>query len=239
MSISVAEIERVVREVIAGLDAAQSKEEKKKPEVGREQPPASAPRPSTVNNQQSTLLLSSRAVTMNDIAGRLDGVRRVVISRKAIVTPAVCDELIRRGIALERTDAQEDRPAAIRLSLVSMGVEFDSAAISGVLAREGFRTDHAAFDCLIAATDRLAEDILQPETLGVLLTRHVVAGLCLANRHSGVRAAADVSAIAAIGANLLIVDPRELIFFRLKQIITDFGRGGVRACPKSLSERLG
>jgi hypothetical protein len=239
MNVSVAEIERVVREVIAGLGAAPPKVEATKPEAESKRPPVSAPRQSMTDNQPSTLTLSSRVVTMNDIADHLGTMRRLVVSRKAIVTPAVVDVLIRRGIALEQTDAKEDKPATTRLSFASMGVEFDPTALNGVLAREGFRTDYAAFDCLIAATDRMAEDVLQPDTLGVLLTRHVATGLCLANRHSGVRAAADVSAIAAIGANVLLIDPRELSFFRLKQIVTDFGRGGVPACPKSLSERLG
>lgn len=239
MNLSAAEIERVVREVIASLAAAQPKAEKKQPVAESKQPPTVAPQQPTTDQQPSTLTLSSRVVTMNDVANRLDGVRRVSVASKAIVTPAVVDLLIRRGIVLERTDTKENRPASIRLSLASMGIEFDPAALNGVLAREGFRTDHTTFDCLIKANDRLAEDILQPDTLGVLLTRHVAAALCLANRHSGVRAAADVSAAAAIGANVLIVDPRELSFFRLKQIVADFGRGGVRPCPKPLSERLG
>ena len=49
---------------------------------------------------------------MNEVAGRLDSVRRLVVSREAIVTPAVRDELLRRGIALEYADSAQGKPAA-------------------------------------------------------------------------------------------------------------------------------
>lgn len=102
----------------------------------------------------------------------------------------------------------------------------------------------AAADCLIAATDQVAAEVSKPETLGVLLSPHAAAGLCLANRLSGVRAitACDApgvaAAAAAVGANLLAADPQAGSFFQLKQMITEFGRGGVRPCPAVFRERL-
>jgi hypothetical protein len=112
------------------------------------------------------------------------------------------------------------------------------------LAREGFRVKPLSSDCLIAANDELAAEILQPNTLGVLLSRHAAAALCLANRLRGVRAVGGIdapavaAASAAVGANLLVADPRVGNFFQLKQAITEFARGGVRPCPNVFRERL-
>jgi len=80
--------------------------------------------------------------------------------------------------------------------------------------------------------------------LGVLLTRHAAAGLCLANRLRGVRAVTGVEApavavaTAAIGANLLVMNPLVGSFFQLKQMVTEFCRGGARPCPEVFRARL-
>jgi ribose 5-phosphate isomerase RpiB len=87
--------------------------------------------------------------------------------------------------------------------------------------------------------------LVKPDTLGAILTRHTAAALCLANRHPGVRAvlATDIpaaaAAVAAVGANLLVLDPTAGTFFQMKQILSDFCRGGVRDCPEVLKKRLG
>jgi len=184
------------------------------------------------------LFIGSRVVTMTEVAGRLDAVRRLVVSRGAIVTPAVRDELIRRGITLACGDASNGPPATtVRVVLVTMGTDFDPAALAAGLAREGTTVEPVALDCLIAATDQLAAEMARSDTLGVLLTPHTAAGLCLANRLRGVRAVtggdapAVAAAAAAVGANVLVVDPRAGTFFQLKQMVAEFCRGGVRPCP--------
>jgi hypothetical protein len=261
MSQSSIEIERVVREVLAELAAARAEGGGRRAEQeGRNgnraiasksevRSPKSEVRTSPLTPHPSPLppdlIVSARVVTMNDILGRLDSVRRVVVLREAIVTPAVRDELLRRGIPLEfAADAGNCRPAAVRLSLVASGTEFDPTALAAALKREGFCAECSASDCLIAATDQLAAEVSKPDTLGVLLSRHVAVGLCLANRLAGVRAIAggDASGVAAsaaaIGANLLVADPQAGSFFQLKQMISEFGRGGVRPCPAAFRERL-
>jgi hypothetical protein len=50
------------------------------------------------------LMLDQKVVTLNQLEGRLNGIRRLVVKRRAIVTPAVKDELRTRGIELQRTD---------------------------------------------------------------------------------------------------------------------------------------
>ena len=82
------------------------------------------------------------------------------------------------------------------------------------LAREGLRVERSDSDCLIAATDRLAAEVAQPDTLGVLLTAsrggRAVPGESAAGRscHDRRRRRRGRRGSAAVGANLLVADPR-------------------------------
>lgn len=196
------------------------------------------------SRQEGDLVLTARVVSINELHGRLDSVRRVVVQRRAVVTPAVRDVLIRRGIALEFADSEENVKPAVRLALIVAATDFDPAALAAALDRDGFRVDRSESDCLIVAVDELADEVSRPDTLGVLLTSHAAAGLCLANRQAGVRAiigtnAAETARSAgAVGANMLVVNPAAGGFFQLKQIVAEFARGGVRPCPTVFNERL-
>lgn len=48
------------------------------------------------------LSLSEKVVTLRSIEGRLAGVQRLIVARRAVVTPAVKDELKQRKIELVR-----------------------------------------------------------------------------------------------------------------------------------------
>ncbi len=227
-------------------------QEKSQSPISNPQPPTSNPQSLIPSPSLSPLPsplspdfhIAARVVTMNEIAGRLASARRVVVSREAIVTPAVRDELLRCGIALEYADDAANCRPTVRLAIVASGTDFDPASLMAALTREGFSVECTSSDCLIAATDQLAAEASKPDTLGVLLTRHAAAALCLANRLPGVRAifAIDAPSVAAaasaVGANVLVVDPRAGSFFQLKQMVTEFGCGGVRPCPKVFQEQL-
>ncbi len=51
------------------------------------------------------LSLAEKVVTLRSIEGRLAGVQRLVVTRRAVVTPAVKDELKQRKIELVRQDS--------------------------------------------------------------------------------------------------------------------------------------
>lgn len=241
------EVELVVREVLAQLAAAPEPQKPKcaapSPSTPCKEPVVAKSEPAPAD-QPNTLSVAARVVTMNDVFGRLDSIRRLVVSRQSVVTPAVRDELLRRGIALEHADSPNDRPAPVRLTLITTGTDFDPTSLVAALAREGFQVERSALDCLIASVDALAAEVSKHDTLGVLITSHAAAGLCLANRLAGVRAVAgaDAPAIAAasaaVGANLLIANPRTGSFFQLKQAITEFARAGVRSCPEVFRKKL-
>ena len=58
--------------------------------------------PPTATNGLNELVVTERVVTMRSIEGRLAGVSRLVISNRAVVTPAVKDDLKQRHIELVR-----------------------------------------------------------------------------------------------------------------------------------------
>jgi len=190
------------------------------------------------------LVLHCRVVTMSEVEGRLEAVRRLVVPPQAVVTPAVRDELHRRNVSLAYAAAKPQAVGGLRLVALTVDVSSNLAPLLAALGHEGIEVQPAAADCLIAATDRLAAELGKPHTLGLLLTRHIAAALCLANRHRGVRAASGIDAPSlaaaadAVGANLLVVNPAEMAAARLRQTIIEYCRGGPRACPAVLRERL-
>ena len=230
--------ERIVREVLARL----AEQPAAAPVAAPAERAASCPRPAA-----DELVLSERVVTLAALAGRLDSLRRLVVSQRAIVTPAVRDELLRRNIALSFASVNGHAnvaaaTAGLRLMVVVHADCCDAAALAlaNVSAAVAIETD----DCVIAASDRLAAAARKENTLGVLVTRYAPAALCLLNRLPQVRAIhatdpAKVSAAAAaVGANVLVVDTEAGGLYRVRRAIGEFCRGGVRKCPKVFAARL-
>jgi hypothetical protein len=242
------DIERIVREVLAELGLAPGTDASPRSGGTASTPPpfvvpASAGAPAAADGD---LVVGSRVVTLADVAGRLATVRRVLVRPEAVVTPAVRDELRRRNVALAVAPKNgKPQAAGLRLVLVAARTKYDPAALATALGQGGVEVDQRSLDCLIASTDQLAAEVVKPDTLGALVTRHTAAGLCLANRHPGVRAVlgtdgpSSAAAVAAVGANVLVVNPRASTAFQLKQILGEFCRGGVRPCPEVLKKRLG
>lgn len=223
-------IDRIVRQVIAELE-----------NVGR----IANPSHKTAPKKQDTLVIDCQVVTLSEISGRLGNIRRVTVPPRAVVTPAVRDELRRRNVSLEfALPEPNDSIGRVRLVAVTAGKRFDPAALIRHLEKERIDVENRRSDCLIAATGLLASEVNGPDTLGLLLARETAAALCLANRHRGVRAvsATDAPAVSAakatVGANLLVINPAAITFHQLKQLVTEFCSGGARDCPEVFREQL-
>ena len=80
MRLADAEIERIVREVIRRLTSAGVQ----------------------VDTATSTLKIDKRLVTLATIEGQLEGIQKLVVMPKAVVTPSVRDELRDKKIELVR-----------------------------------------------------------------------------------------------------------------------------------------
>ena len=215
------EIDRIVREVLAELGTAAT---------------------ACAENTVGRLVLSGRVISMSDISDRIDGIRQVVVPPGAVVTPSVRDEL-RRGnitLAFEANSARSSQ----RLVVVTAGGRFDPASLLDSLRNDGIDVAPHTSNCLIESTELLAREMNKPNTLGLLLSTHPAAAICLANRHRGVRAVtgSDAAMVAAatddIGANLLILDPTAWGLVPLNQIVGEFHRGAVHECPEVFRRQL-
>ena len=232
------DIERIVREVMAQLGAASQSVAAPAPAA------ASLAIPPAVRD--GDVFVDARVVTLESIAGRLQGAKQLMVPARALVTPSVRDELRRKGVALVRGSAATGvRKELVRVVLVVGRTSHDPAAAVQMLSREGIDVQTETADCMIAAADKLAAAVASGQALGLLWTRHVAVGLCLANRHAGVRAilasgvSATAAAVSAVGANVLVVDPAAGTAYEKKQVLRDFCLGGIRECPEALKERLG
>jgi len=235
------DIERVVREVLAELKRAPGPEDSSAAESTVEQANRGADVPST----NGELVISARLVTMEEITDRLDGIRQVAVGPQAVVTPAVRDALRQRNIELSRAlPAKNTSVAPPRLVVVAARTKLDPKLLASALRSEGIEVQCHKTDCMLAATDQLAAELSKSDALGLLLTPHTAAALCLANRLAPVRAVlgsdtnrleADLS---AVGANLLVVDPQSIGLFKLSRIAGEFFRGGIRPCPEVFKRRL-
>lgn len=89
MNLTPADIDRIVAEVVRRLRALAAN--------------SSTPAPSHNAEPNSSLNLNDNVITLATIKGKLEGVTTVIVSERAIVTPAVKDELRDRKIRCERT----------------------------------------------------------------------------------------------------------------------------------------
>ena len=193
---------------------------------------------------KSQLIVTQRVVSLAGLNGRLGGIRQLVVPPRAIVTPSVRDELRRRQIALVYgPPAAAAKADEGRLVLMAAG-RFDPASLAAAIAAEGLAVDVQRSDCLMAACDRLASQLVQEQTVGLLATDYTTAGLCLANRLPGLRAVlgASPATIAAeassVGANLLVASPAVLGPVQLKQMAVQFCRQASHECPEVFRKRL-
>ena len=239
------DIQRIVSEVLAELGAAPS------PRPGPDTAACPAPsQPAKTRQTRETrqtrtpaadkreLVISARVVTTAEIGDRLSGVRRLVVGPRAVVTPSVRDLLRAGDVTLVRAESTPQSVAAdVRLIVTTLGKSFDSAGLIGALREEGVELDARSSDCVITTSRELAEELAKGQTLAVMLTSRPAIAMCVANRLPGVRAvlatdaAATAKATASIGANLLVISPRTISFFLLKQLIREFRSSGVRQCP--------
>jgi hypothetical protein len=263
------DIDRIVREVLAqygvlpqggpstspfsssetGDRAIASESERETKDKTRAEPSAAAATPPAAPAVPSTtpgdFVIHRKVVTADDLPQRWDGVRRVVVPRRAVLTPSVRDTLQSRHIAIAFADAAPVASGQSGVLLVAMGKSIDPAGLEKALRDDGYAVEREKTNCLIAASARFEEEFRTGKRLAVLLTKHAAAAVCLANRREGVRAVRALSVESvktdadAVGANLLVVDPTHQGFFVMRQMVRQFVRGGLRACPEVFRKQLG
>ncbi len=241
------DIDRLVREVLAELKRAPETKASASPS---ETPAAASPEPVAKGtlpepSENGELALSTRLLTLADLSGRLKGIQRVVVGPQTVVTPAVRDALRQQNITLGHGSSQtRSSDTTLRLVVVAVRTKTDPKLLAGALQSEGVEVQCHTTDCLLAATDQLAAELAKSNTLGVLLTPHTAAAMCLTNRSPGLRAVLISNAnrveadTSAVGANLLVIDPQSVVFFQVSRIVGEYCRGGIRPCPEIFRKRL-
>ena len=218
MNVSAAEIERLVREALSRLSAAAPVESTSS--VVTSAKPAAA-------TAVDALEVAAQVVTLAEIDGRLGNKRRLVVSPKAVITPAVRDVLRQRNIVLERRGlgAKSASAAAKGAITVAVAARADAGRLVDRLRRDGYAVQQLAQAGLAAAVRELADEVVRGGSRGLLLTDEAEAALVALNRRSGVRAVSgdDASAVArasaAVHANTLVVRPAGKSEFVLQRII--------------------
>lgn len=230
MIVDEAKIDTLVRQVLARLEQAGANGSAGDPQA-----------------HTSDLIVDGRLVTLDALEGKLSDKQRVVVGQRAVVTPAVHDELRDRQIELVRCNrhaadsAQKELNAAEKLIV---GAPDRTLAIAAVRSLEEKHSIVAATNMAELVRELGRRIANSSDARGVLLTEQPVAALCLANRHRQIRAAAAVDqatvfeAARTISANLFVVDTRCVCGLQLNRIVEAVSTSEVKPYSRELRQAL-
>ncbi len=196
-----------------------------------------APRPGR-SDSSDVLSCEERLLTLATLEGKLAGLRRLVVHRKAIVTPALKEELSRRGIELDRGGIKGVKKCDAAISVVRFDAE-RAPSLHGL----GLAED-VVMKSLAAAAQAVTQQLANANRLVVLLTRQSAAALIALNRQSHIRAAlvSNVEsvrmAVKQVAANVLVVEPGHLGRVQITALLRAFENEGLRSIPSELKEVL-
>jgi hypothetical protein len=206
--------------------------------------PVATSSPSQSGFSDGELFLRKRVITLSDVAEYLPKLRRLIVPPRAILSPAVVDELTRRSVTVDYSlHTREPVPVSPtssekpQLTIEVVSRRFEPEELIAHLSREGITVRSQQGDCLVAATKRLAQAMPLEVPLGAVLTRHAPLAVCLANRHRNLRAtwASSVNEmlehVRDLGANVLVLELGKLSVWQLVQILAQFVRLGPQPCP--------
>jgi hypothetical protein len=217
------QVEQIVREVLTRLGG--------KPETNVVGP----------SSPVKELVVNESVVTVATLGEKLGGIRRLVVSPRAVVTPSARDLLKENNVTLVRS-LRTATPTAVRIALATAGTKFDVSEIVRSLRQNRAEVEQLASMGVAQVTKELAEEVGKSGKLGVLITPDTTQAVCIANRHRGVRAATAASRgevneiIKAVGANFVIVDPARRSRFEVQRIVEAFCLAGARQCPAELRD---
>lgn len=224
-----ADVERIVRQVLAELTGV------KGVAVSPGNSPATA---------AEELAIDRKVVSLADVTGRLQGVKRVVAPRGAVFTPAARDEMRKHGVTVASAVTAPKTVAARKILIGVAESAYEPASLVAALTGEGIGVERLPKVGLTSVVDELSEQLLKNGERGLLITPHTAVAACMANRHHGVRAVvgstsvATAAAVTAVGANLLIVDTTGRSLFELRGMARQLVQAA-GTCPPAWKDRLG
>ena len=187
--------------------------------------------------------VSSKVISLAQL-DKLGGAKRLIVPEKAVITPAVRDEIRRRQIEIVTENAIPNAPngsTKLKVWLAFHAQKKEPTAILDYLAKN-YEFEKAAFECVLE-TMRAASEILRAETNQtscIVLSEYSAAAVCVANRNENIRAVLGTEPntlkidAEQIGANLLVIDPTRSGLYKTQAMVKSFLADGVRKVPKYL-----
>jgi hypothetical protein len=188
--------------------------------------------------------LGDRVVSVELLRDRLQDARAIQVRPGAIITPAARDYLRERDIEVTTRNEQPSTARSSILILAAAAERFDMAALTPLLGSVVAEAETIPTGAFMAVIEQTLAKFTNGDRLGVLFTDRAAAALCIANRNRKVRAvqAAGVECVReaadAVGANLLVIDPRGRSQFEMARMIKEFHAVGPASCPEPLREAL-
>ena len=193
--------------------------------------------------QETGYRVSSKVISLAQL-DKLGGAKRLIVPEKAVITPAVCDEIRRRQIEIITENAVPNTPngsAKLKVWLALHAQKKEPTAILDYLAKN-YEFEKAAFECVLE-TMQAASEILRAETNRtscIVLSEYSAAAVCVANRKENIRAVLGTEPntlktdAEQIGANLLVIAPIRCGLYKTQAMVKSFLADGVRKVPKYL-----
>ncbi len=186
-----------------------------------------------------------KVITLKSIEGRLAGVTELKVEPRAIVTPAVNDELRKRGIRLSRSATAAGSAKAVASKLlvanhVSPELSGRSQSLLSGAAITYETLQSAATPKLVDVARELAFRVTSGRQLGLFITNQPAVASSVLQKMVGVRAccladtAALQEAMATLAPNVVVADARKLDRQSFGSLVGQFVAAGYRDCPPEL-----
>ncbi len=191
-------------------------------------------------DRSGEMVLAGRVITRAALDNPLkNGVRRIVISPGAVITPSARDELKSRGIQLAYAPNADGTTSQVLLA--TWKAQFDPTALLESLRAGGHHPSVLdASEGLERVGRILSDPSAGPSRVAVVLTDRPSLALCLVNRPPAVRAAWGVDlggvtdAVKWIAPNLLILEPPRHGLAAMASMIRALVRQAGSPCPAAL-----
>ncbi len=232
------EVERIVAEVVKRLRqiAAAPSNQIDGAKLSQSMAPLEPTKPSAIDPQVSgELTLKDQVITLASLQGRLSGKTRLLVTAKAVITPAARDELRKAGVQLERSQIAGKDSSSV--TLINLTKDVDVQGVVSALRQLGQPIEMQNETELAALQRRLEGIVRSPYDLAAIVTRQPDVALIVANRRRSVRAVCAGSAngladlVRTTGANVLVINPAGRGERDLVDVLLQFGNNVPRQSP--------
>lgn len=199
--------------------------------------------------QDSSVVLCwpKRLLSADDLRVHLTSQREVLVLPRTVITPLAADALNAKGIRIRwQVPTAQDKAAPKQGTWCYAQEKHDAMTSAAIKAMEREGTTLTPLDITAASGSwarKAAETILAGYLGGIVFCSDPASACCVANKISGMRAAAVVNAAQVVrakknfGANLFAIEMPGPTFFEVRQMLKAIVTGGAR-CPEETANVL-